>query len=399
MEKEIEKNDKKPKNLNKGEALSGKRLTELSKALSYILRHGAIENKLQMDSKGFVLLDDVLNCGPIKKHKASKNHVYQVVEDNNKKRFELSTNENNKEIIRAVQGHTIKEVKNEDALELIPNIYYFPFIIHGTYFEPWKFIKETGLNKMARNCIHFAIGENVISGMRYNVDLIVEINGPLCVAHGIQLFISTNKVILSPGIEGSIPTKFFKQVFTVKTKEVLMSCQYQQVIVPILEITKGVLGTNVTDKIILKSILLIDIIQGSIKLNIVFNTEINNENLSSILDKFSNIFIETEFNKIPTILGIDEKDLLFAYLIQSIDFYSLSHPSLFFEYTPYKTDSNFTSEDAYLKFLTEKSSIFIGSNTIKMQYNDIKVVKKEEKPIPFKKQICKDVKDSMYFFI
>jgi 2'-phosphotransferase len=43
-------------------------------------------------------------------------------------------------------------------------------IVHGTYFNAWDLIKDTGLKTMARNHVHFAIGmpgdKSVISGMR-----------------------------------------------------------------------------------------------------------------------------------------------------------------------------------------------------------------------------------------
>ena len=46
--------DKKRYNKNEGQDV------KLSKALSYLLRHGAIEEGLKMDAAGYVKLDDVL---------------------------------------------------------------------------------------------------------------------------------------------------------------------------------------------------------------------------------------------------------------------------------------------------------------------------------------------------
>jgi RNA:NAD 2'-phosphotransferase (TPT1/KptA family) len=34
----------------------------------------------------------------------------------------------------------------------------YPVVVHGTYLNCWESIKKSGLNKMKRNHIHFAIG-------------------------------------------------------------------------------------------------------------------------------------------------------------------------------------------------------------------------------------------------
>jgi 2'-phosphotransferase len=69
----------------------------------------------------------------------------------------------------------------DDELLLTP--IYDPFewnlVIHGTYREPMPLIMQGGLNKMARNHIHMAPGigkNNVISGMRGNCEVVIEVN-------------------------------------------------------------------------------------------------------------------------------------------------------------------------------------------------------------------------------
>jgi len=44
----------------------------------------------------------------------------------------------------------------------------------------------------------------VVSGMRENCDLYIEINLERCLKDGMKFFESKNKVILSPGIDGVI---------------------------------------------------------------------------------------------------------------------------------------------------------------------------------------------------
>lgn len=108
-----------------------------------MLRHGAIEEGLNMDKGGWVKLDDVINY---LKHKKGYGNIHlkdiqAVVDGNDKKRFEL--NEEGKHIlIRATQGHSIKQVSTEELLKLIEDPTLYPTVIHGTFTKFWKFIKE-----------------------------------------------------------------------------------------------------------------------------------------------------------------------------------------------------------------------------------------------------------------
>jgi 2'-phosphotransferase len=67
---------------------------------------------------------------------------------------------------------------------------------------------------MGRNHIHLAAGykEDVLSGMRANCDLIIEIDLKTAMHDGIAFFLSENNVILTKGINGILPTKYFKRV-------------------------------------------------------------------------------------------------------------------------------------------------------------------------------------------
>lgn len=96
-------------------------MINFSKALSKLLRHDAQNQGIEIRSDGFCNLDDVLACKYVKRFNATLGDVQAVVEDNNKKRFELVPNPDypNLYLIRAVQGHSITEVKNEDLLEPI----------------------------------------------------------------------------------------------------------------------------------------------------------------------------------------------------------------------------------------------------------------------------------------
>ncbi|XP_060554807.1 uncharacterized protein LOC132715759 [Ruditapes philippinarum] len=148
----------------------------LSKTLSSILRHNAERFGFQLMKGGFLYVDEILRY--VKKLNGFKiEDVIRVVESNDKKRFSLE-NEEGRLKIRANQGHSI-EVEDLD-LKPILSADEVPMVIHGTYYSSWELIKNTGLNRMNRNHIHFAAGvpgENgVISGMRKTCEVMIHID-------------------------------------------------------------------------------------------------------------------------------------------------------------------------------------------------------------------------------
>jgi len=70
---------------------------------------------------------------------------------------------------------------------------------------------------MSRNHIHFAVGypedKDVISGMRNTCEIFIEIDLDLALKNGINFSLSSNKVVLSSGINGIISPIFFKKVY------------------------------------------------------------------------------------------------------------------------------------------------------------------------------------------
>ena len=111
----------------------------------------------------------------------------------------------------------------EDLLEKINDPFSICEVVHGTYYEPLPLIMKTGLNRMARNNIHMAVGlpqgHGVISGMRNSCEVVIEVNMVKAAfgEHQIPFYISSNKVILSEGLkDGSIPSQYFRSVMDFK---------------------------------------------------------------------------------------------------------------------------------------------------------------------------------------
>jgi 2'-phosphotransferase len=188
---------------------------KISKYLSYLLRHGAKEKNLQMSIDGFVEVNSILNLTQSKSYKINLEIIKKIVETNDKKRFELKVEDGNF-YIRACQGHSIKDLDETKMMREITNPDEFPTVVHGTYCKNWKLIKLEGLKVMNRNHIHFAPGypkdDQVISGMRSSCDIYIELDLKMALSDGIKFFISSNRVILSSGVNGVILPKYFKNV-------------------------------------------------------------------------------------------------------------------------------------------------------------------------------------------
>lgn len=173
----------------------------LSKALSWLLRHGAESRGLKLDPAGFLTIETILQLKEF--HEYTLDDIKRVVASNDKQRFCLQTNDAGKPQIRANQGHSIK-ISDTELLKPLVTVNDCPTqIIHGTYLRNWESIRKNGLSRMKRNHIHFASdlprSNQVISGMRRNCEILVYLNFEKTLQSGIKLFLSENAVILSPG--------------------------------------------------------------------------------------------------------------------------------------------------------------------------------------------------------
>merc|ERR1712025_525503 len=144
--------------------------------------------------------------------------IQHVVDTNDKQRFSM-VQENDGWYVRANQGHSMKCVNTEELLTKITwnDLGKFPVVCHGTYSRHWDSIRQQGLNRMTRNHIHFVPsdsfgGKNVISGMRKSCELLIYINLRAALKDGVPFYVSANNVLLSPGINGVLPPRYFLKV-------------------------------------------------------------------------------------------------------------------------------------------------------------------------------------------
>ncbi|XP_068682076.1 tRNA 2'-phosphotransferase 1-like isoform X3 [Montipora foliosa] len=191
---------------------------KLSRALSYILRHGAAREGLQM-TEGFVFVDDLLKLRQFKHY--CEDDIRQVVANNDKQRFALRDDPSTKRLqIRANQGHTMQV--DDIELELITDHTKAPVVLHGTYRDCWPQIKAQGLSRMKRNHIHFAPGEPGEEGMRRSCEVLIFVNLKKALSDGFKFYRSANNVILCPGNDqGFLPPRYFQSVVQIKPSKFL----------------------------------------------------------------------------------------------------------------------------------------------------------------------------------
>ncbi|XP_036908922.1 tRNA 2'-phosphotransferase 1 isoform X2 [Sturnira hondurensis] len=200
---------------------------QLSKALSYALRHGALKLGLPMGPGGFVPLGTLLQLPQFRSFSAED--VQRVVDTNGKQRFALQPGDpSTGPLIRANQGHSLQVPE----LELMPleTPQDLPLtLVHGTFWKYWPSILLKGLSCRGRTHIHLATGlpgdpgvisdpsPGVPAGMRPNCEVALFISGPLALADGIPFFRSANGVILTPGnADGFLLPKYFKEALQLR---------------------------------------------------------------------------------------------------------------------------------------------------------------------------------------
>lgn len=169
--------------------MNNSRLTEISKFLSYHLRHHPEKLDLILENGGWVNIDDLLNACEQNNFSLSLLELTQVVINNDKKRF--SFDETNTKI-RANQGHSIKI-----DLQLIPQ-QPPDLLYHGTHHQVLTNILAQGLQKMSRHHVHLSL--DIITaqkvGQRRGKPVIFAVNSQQMNQDGFIFYCSDNNVWL-----------------------------------------------------------------------------------------------------------------------------------------------------------------------------------------------------------
>ncbi len=197
-----------------------KKLDIASRKLTQILRHQIVHYNLDMNSKGFVKLDDILKLNLKELKNITQEDVNIIVNNNDKKRLELE-NINDDIYIRVVQGHNNEVgslIDDDVSLEKIDINTNITHIYHGTQSKYVDLILKNGLNKMNRKHMHFVEHfdkEKQTSGFKNVSDNIIVVNIKKCIEDGIEFYKSSNNVILTEGIDGIIPSKYIVDIIEI----------------------------------------------------------------------------------------------------------------------------------------------------------------------------------------
>lgn len=166
-----------------------RKLTTISKFMSFVLRHHPQAIGLALDGAGWAVVDELLARAAATGRAITRDELNEVVATNDKRRFALSDDGLR---IRANQGHSIDV---ELGLEPVrpPDV-----LLHGTAARFVDSVLATGLARRSRHHVHLtqdaAIAEAV--GRRYGQPVILRIAAGAMAARGHVFFRSDNDVWL-----------------------------------------------------------------------------------------------------------------------------------------------------------------------------------------------------------
>lgn len=123
------------------------RIAEISKFLSFVLRHQPQAIGITLDSQGWVAVDELLSAAARHGKSISRAQLEEVVATNDKRRFALS---NDGVRIRANQGHSV-----EVDLALTP-LAPPELLYHGTVERFLESIRVQGLLRGERHHVHLS---------------------------------------------------------------------------------------------------------------------------------------------------------------------------------------------------------------------------------------------------
>lgn len=163
--------------------------TNLSKLMSYVLRHHPEELGITLDENGWVDLKNFTQSLQSRDKTISVDNVREVVESCEKQRFSIDETQQK---IRANQGHSI-QVDLQLRAQQPPDILY-----HGTVDRFLDAILRVGLLPQQRHHVHLTESLNTAKsvGARRGRAVILEIETGELVSNGAQFYLSENQVWL-----------------------------------------------------------------------------------------------------------------------------------------------------------------------------------------------------------
>ncbi|MCA9033683.1 MAG: RNA 2'-phosphotransferase [Planctomycetaceae bacterium] len=164
--------------------------TEISKFLSYALRHAPGKVGIELDSGGWTELNTLLARLHANGLNCDEARIRRVVDESPKKRFAISEDGSK---IRANQGHSINVELGLEPLAP-PSVLY-----HGTALTSLPAIRVDGLKRMKRHHVHLSSDKAtaLAVGQRHGKPGILSIDAQGMYARGYEFFCSENGVWLT----------------------------------------------------------------------------------------------------------------------------------------------------------------------------------------------------------
>lgn len=164
--------------------------TQLSKFLSFVLRHQPDAIGLSLDQQGWASVEDLIARANTAGTQFSREELLRVVETSDKKRFSLS---DDGQRIRAAQGHSVS-VELGLSPQAPPGVLY-----HGTATRFVASILAGGLTPQTRQHVHLSMDEATARrvGQRHGEPAIFRVEAGLMHAKGFKFFIADNGVWLT----------------------------------------------------------------------------------------------------------------------------------------------------------------------------------------------------------
>jgi putative RNA 2'-phosphotransferase len=160
---------------------------DAGKRLSWLLRHGALEAGLAMDTAGFADIEDVLRIAGL-----TRAELDRIVDENNKSRYEVRGTR-----VRACQGHSSGTPVTLEGLEASWDVFHGDALVfHGTGVDAARSILAEGIRSMERSHVHLAESTSSTVGKRAQVDVLLAVSPAALRARGLMVFRAQNGVLL-----------------------------------------------------------------------------------------------------------------------------------------------------------------------------------------------------------
>lgn len=180
--------------------MNKKQRDDISKLLSYVLRHAPESLGIVLDSDGWTDIDELIKHAAQHGHGFDRHALLDVVETNDKKRFTLS---DDGQRIRAAQGHSTEQVQVQHIEKEPPAVLY-----HGTASRFMDAIGTQGLIPGSRHHVHLT--ENAETAMavgkRYGQPVLLSIDTHAMRQAGMRFFQADNGVWLVDAVPASYLT-------------------------------------------------------------------------------------------------------------------------------------------------------------------------------------------------